>query len=73
MADFSGFKIATSKKRKILFDYANTTPDTVQYSTQYNTIQYNAMQCNAIQYNTIQYNDMTIQYNDMTIQYSTVQ
>ena len=26
MADFFGFKIATSKKQKVLFDYANTTP-----------------------------------------------
>ena len=27
MADFFGFKITTSKKQKVLFDYANTTPD----------------------------------------------
>ena len=26
MADFFGFKITTSKKQKVLFDYANTTP-----------------------------------------------
>ena len=27
MNDFFGFKITTSKKQKVLFDYANTTPD----------------------------------------------
>ena len=26
MADSFGFKITTSKKQKVLFDYANTTP-----------------------------------------------
>jgi hypothetical protein len=30
MADFFGFKITTSKKHKVLFDYANTTPVKIQ-------------------------------------------